>query len=394
MGKQKVLAAIAAALMVVSGCSSAATTAPTAAPATAAPATAAPATAAPATAAPATAAPATAAPTVAPSSASLAGMKVGWALRGFDGYQQAQAAGFKKAAEADGVQVNFVNSKDDVTAQVKAMEDWIAAGINGLVLQPVDPGAVGEVTKAARAANVPLVYVGTIPNADTAAPKAPFVPFQSMADLTKKEGADAAHWVVDTLHQTPKLVIFDWVEIPVCHEERMVPFVDGVKSVAPDAEIVFWDTVPANKDQTMAKMEDQLQRNPDFNIFTGCGGDLILGGVAGLQAAGRAKADNKQPKTEWIMTIDGTPEEINLLLDPSTSVMATIAQRPAENGGIIWDTLKKVMTGAIPADGDVDVDTGSEIMTADWGCQKISDFYTNEYGSTEIFKPIDCSKYK
>jgi branched-chain amino acid transport system substrate-binding protein len=48
--------------VILSGCSSAATTAPTAAPASAAPATAAPATAAPATAAPATAAPATAAP--------------------------------------------------------------------------------------------------------------------------------------------------------------------------------------------------------------------------------------------------------------------------------------------------------------------------------------------
>ena len=58
-----------AAMALVMGCSSAATTAPTAAPATAAPATAAPATAAPATAAPATAAPATAAPTAAPAEA-------------------------------------------------------------------------------------------------------------------------------------------------------------------------------------------------------------------------------------------------------------------------------------------------------------------------------------
>ncbi len=337
---------------------------------------------------------ATAAPSAAaPSAANLAGKKVAWALRGFDGYQQAQSASFKKAAEADGVQVDLVNAKDDVTAQAKAMDDWIAAGIDGLVLQPADPAAVAEPTKAARAAGIPLVYVGTLPNADTGAPKAPFIPFQDMKDLTYEEGAVAAQWVIDTLHQTPKLVIYDWVEIPVCHEERMVPFVDGVKSVAPDAQIVFWDTVPPNKDQTLAKMEDQLQRDPDFNIFTGCGGDLILGGIAGLQAAGRAQAVNKVPKTEWIMTIDGTPEEINLLLDPTTSIVATIAQRPYENGITIWESLKKVMLGEVPLDGDVSVNTGSEIMTGDWGCPKISQFYEKQYSLTEIYKPIDCSKY-
>jgi len=371
MKHANLMTVLVAAIFVAGACSSAATPAPTAAPATAAPATAAPSTAA----------------------CDLTGKEVAWPLRGFDGYQQAQSAAFKAAAEADGVKVSIVNAKDDVTVQNKAIDDWIAAGIDGIVLQPADPAAVAESTKKARAAGIPLVYVGTVPNPDTGAPKAPFVPFQDMMELTKNAGAEAAKYVKEKLGQTPKYVINDWVEIPVCHEERMVPFVDGIKSVASDAVEVFWDTVPANKDQNMAKMEDQLQANPDFNIFTGCGGDLILGGVAGLQAAGRAKADNKVPKTEWILTIDGTPEEISLLLDPSTSVMATIAQRPADNGVLIWKTLKAVMCGEMPVEGVPIEGIGSEYMTADWGCERISEFYTAQYGLTEIYKPIDCSKY-
>jgi ABC-type sugar transport system substrate-binding protein len=391
MKHAKLMTALVAAVFVAGACSSAATPAPTAAPATAAPATAAPATAAPATAAPATAtaAPATAAPTTA--ACDLTGKEVAWPLRGFDGYQQAQSAAFKAAAEADGVKVDIVNAKDDVTVQNKAIDDWIAAGIDGVALQPADPAAVGESTKKLRAAGIPLVYVGTVPNEDTGAPKAPFVAFQDMKELTYKAGQMAATYVKDVMKQTPKYVINDWVEIPVCHEERMIPFVDGIKSVAPDAVEVFWDTVPANKDQNMAKMEDQLQANPDFNIFTGCGGDLILGGVAGLQAAGRAKADNKAPKTEWILTIDGTPEEISLLRDTSTSVMATIAQRPADNGVLIWQTLKKVMCGETPLVGGEPVPAiGSEMMTAEWSCEKIAEFYKAQYGLTEIYKPVNC----
>ena len=120
----------------------------------------------------------------------------------------------------------------------------------------------------------------------------------------------------------------------------MTPFMEGVKSVAPDAQAVFWDTVPPTKDGTLAKMEDQLQRDPDFNIFTGCGGDLILGGIAGLQAAGRATATNKAPDTEWILTIDGTPEELDLLLDKNTSIVRTITLLPKETGEAVWATLK------------------------------------------------------
>jgi branched-chain amino acid transport system substrate-binding protein len=76
-GRPRYLALACGLMLIVGACSSAATTAPTAAPATAAPATAAPATAAPATAAPATAAPATAAPaTAAPSAA--AGVPNAW----------------------------------------------------------------------------------------------------------------------------------------------------------------------------------------------------------------------------------------------------------------------------------------------------------------------------
>ena len=354
-------------------------------------------TAAPSAAATATAAPtaaATAAPSAEPSAAtSLQGKKVAWVLRGFDGYQQAQAASFKAAAEADGVEVSLFNGKDDALAQAKAIDDFIAAGVDGIILQPADPAAAVEPTKAIRAAGIPLVYVGSTP--DAGAPKAPFIPFDDMKALTKQAGADAATFVIETLKQTPKLVVFDWVEIPVCHEERMIPFVDGVKSVAPDAQIVFWDTVPANKDQTMAKMEDQLQANPDFNIFTGCGGDLILGGVAGLQAAGRAQAVNKVPKTEWIMTIDGTPEEIDLLLDKSTSIVRTVSQKPNEHGVAVWQTMKKIMLGEIAQDGDAPAEalTTSQMLTSDWTCADVAKEYEHQYGKTDIYKAIDCSKY-
>jgi len=196
------------------------------------------------------------------------------------------------------------------------------------------------------------------------------------------------------MKQTPKVVLFDLVNLPLCHDERMTGFMDGVKSVAPDAQTVFWDTVPTTKDGTTAKMENQLQANPDFNIFTGCGGDLILGGIAALQAAGRAKAVDKVPQTEWILTIDGTPAELALLLDKSTSIMETMTLTPYENGVAAWGALKDIMTGAAKADEDKTIDTGAGLtFLKTQSCDEINQIYTKEYGLTQIYQPIDCSKY-
>ncbi len=323
----------------------------------------------------------------------LAGKRVAWVLRGYDGYQQAQSSWFKAAAEADGVEVTLINGKDNHLLQANAIDDLIAAKVDGIVWQMVDPDAGIESAKKIREAGIPLVYTGHVPEAGSGAPVAPFVPFNDMRPLAKQAGAEAAQWVIDNLKQTPKVVLFDWVEIPVCHEERMTPFFEGVKSVAPDAEVVFWDTVPPTKDGTLAKMEDQLQRDPDFNIFTGCGGDLILGGIAGLQAAGRAEAVDKVPQTEWILTIDGTPEELDLLLDRDTSIVRTITLLPKETGETVWATLKGVIDGEIAADSALVANLPALMYTDQMSCEEIAKVYETQYGLTEIYTPIDCSKY-
>jgi ABC-type sugar transport system substrate-binding protein len=335
-----------------------------------------------------------AAPTAAGESAStgdMTGKKIAWVMWGTDGYQQGQGASFKQLGEAEGAEVNLIDGKNDPLVQAKAIDDLIAAGIDGIVWQPADPAAAVEPAKAIRAAGIPLVFVGVQPDASSGV-AAPTVPFGNMFEQTKAAGAAAATFVKENLNQTPKVVLYDLVALPLCHDERMTGFMDGVKSVAPDAETVFWDTVPTTKDGTTSKMEDQLQANPDFNIFTGCGGDLILGGIAGLQAAGRAQAVDKVPQTEWILTIDGTPAEVELLLDPTTSIMQTLMQTPFENGEIAWRTMTQVLSGEIAADSATLVDTPPALaLTKDMTCQEVAEVFERQYGLTEIYQPLDCS---
>jgi len=373
-----------AVLLLAAACSSAATPAPATEAPTAAP-TAAPATEAP-TAAP-TAAPATEAPTAAPTAGGdVKGKKVALITYGSDPNSQAQAYYFKTAAEADGAAVTIIDGKGDIAVQVKAIEDLLAAGdYAGIAFDPADPTAASEISKKVQDAGVSLLLYESLPPDVTA----PFARFND-CELAKKAGADAATYVKDVMKQTPKYVIFDLLAFEICHELRMGCFVEGIKSAAPDAVQVFWDEVPFDKNLAMAKMEDQLQANPDFNIYTGCGSDMVLGGIAGLEAGGRGKANNKAPLTEYVVTIDGTLPELQRLVDPNSSVVSTITMTPKVNGAAFWTMLKDIMTGVTgPTEAKV-VDLPGLIMPKE--CSQVAEIYKEQYGPTEMFEPLDCSK--
>jgi ABC-type sugar transport system substrate-binding protein len=333
--------------------------------------------------------PASSAVAATPSPAPLAGKKLAWVLWGTDPYAQANSGSFKQAAEAAGATVTIIDGKNDPLVQSKAIDTLIASHVDGIVWQPADPASGVQPAKKIRAAGIPLVFAGTEPDASSGI-TAPFVGGNTIVDLTKQAGKDAATFVTQTLHGTPKVVLFDILNVPICHEQRMVPFMDGVKSVSPDAQTVFWDTVPFTKDGNITKMENLLQSHPDFNIFTGCGGDLILGGFTALQNAGRGKAVNGVPKTEWVLMIDGTPEQLVLQIDPTASVVETISQTPHDNGLAALDLMTRMITGALKPESSETPSIPGVLYSKTESCDQINQVFTQQFGA--VYKALDCSK--
>jgi ABC-type sugar transport system substrate-binding protein len=316
------------------------------------------------------------------------GKRVAIVLYGHDPNSQAQGESFRVAAEAEGAIVNVIDGKGDMAFQVETIDDLIAAGeTDGLVFNPADPTASAEISKRVQDAGIPMIFIESPPPPEFGV-TAPWGKFNDY-ELTLQAGRDAATYVTEEMGQTPKVVIFDLLGFETCHEIRMQGFVDGLMEVAPDTEIVFWDDVPYDVNLSLNKMEDLLQANPDFNIFTGCGGDMIVGGIKGLEAAGRAKADNKVPQTEYILTIDGTPAELERLIDPNSAVMQTITMTPKTNGQAYWDLLREVMSGEVGPTEPKVVDLPGLLMPTE--CTDIAAIYEDQYGASDVYVPIDCS---
>jgi inositol transport system substrate-binding protein len=72
--------------------------------------------------------------------------------------------GIQKLADGmDGVDVQIEDAQDDVGKQLDQINNFIASGVNAIIVNPVDTSATEAMTAAAAQAGVPLVYVNREP---------------------------------------------------------------------------------------------------------------------------------------------------------------------------------------------------------------------------------------
>ena len=92
-------------------------------------------------------------------------MKIGVAMSNFDDVwlTYVRDAITKWAGAHPDVQVTIVDGSDDTAKQVGQVENFLAQGMDAVVILPVDTSATGPVTKAVLKAGKPLVYVNRKP---------------------------------------------------------------------------------------------------------------------------------------------------------------------------------------------------------------------------------------
>ena len=66
-------------------------------------------------------------------------------------------------AEEKGVTLLFEDSQLDVGKQLSQVQNFIASGLDGIIIAPVDGGSTVAMTQAAEQAGVPVVYTNNLP---------------------------------------------------------------------------------------------------------------------------------------------------------------------------------------------------------------------------------------
>src|ERR1700753_3697888 len=89
------------------------------------------------------------------------------------------------AKTVSGLSLQVEDAKDDVSKQLSQVQNFIANGVDAIIVNPVDTSATAAMTKIAADANVPLVYVNREPvDVDKLGAKAAFVASNEAQSVT------------------------------------------------------------------------------------------------------------------------------------------------------------------------------------------------------------------
>jgi ABC-type sugar transport system substrate-binding protein len=297
---------------------------------------------------------------------------IGQILFGVDAYQQQHQKFFEAYAKELGINVRTINGENSPSVQDKAARDLVNAGVDAIIIQPAEPLSSTGTLQAIQNAKIPVLYWG---NGEIPHIKAPYVALDERKQ-TFQAGVNAANYIKEHKPGQPlKLVVLDVPGVAICTDYRMGEFIHGVKSVDPSAEVVSRVDGGGVRAKSKQVMEDVLNSGVQFNILTACNGESLLGALSALTAAGRGLAENKVPVSEYIFSIDGSPAEVQKLVDPKSSVMQVMILSPYENARHLLDLLVEYHDGKIKDDYRAGI--GGTLIGP--SCKEANDLLQKEY---------------
>src|SRR6201992_836141 len=179
--------------------------------------------------------------------------------------------------------VQVEDAKDDVSKQLSQVQNFIANGVNAIIVNPVDTSATAAITKAAADAGVPLVYVNREPaDVEKLGPKAAFVASNEaesgtleMKEICKLLGGKGNILVIEGQLSNQSAV----QRTKDVHEVISTPDCSGIKVVAEQT---------ANYDRTKAQnlMTNWLSKGMKFDAVVSNNDEMAVGALQAMKAAG------------------------------------------------------------------------------------------------------------
>ncbi len=190
--------------------------------------------------------------------------------------------GMKDHAAELGITVEVKDANLDVAKQVSAAEDFIAQGVDVLILTPVNEEGVVPLLRRAKAAGMPVVLEGN--------PVKGMTTMVAICDYDTgyDAGVAAGKYAKENLGGVAKVMN---VGLPLLSATvlRSMGFMDGIKTEIPDAVLVHDLDGGGNPDRALEVSTAALAQNDDINIIYGINDSSSLGGLQAWKAAGKSQ---------------------------------------------------------------------------------------------------------
>ncbi|WP_147676049.1 substrate-binding domain-containing protein [Algibacter pacificus] len=246
------------------------------------------------------------------SSIDLTGKKIGYCSPTLNApYYQSLLQSIQATTEKNGMIFLSADGQDDITKQVAAVEDLITKGVDALLLNPKDPDALVGVTKAAKAAGIPVFIIdGSID------PSADYVTTIQSNNLAN--GALAGEWLVKKMGNTKmNIALLSGNAGNPVGRARKQGLLQGIaeEQLRSQGKIDLNVKTQAYTEWSYAgglkAMEDILVAHPDINVVITESDVCVLGAIKAIAQAGKtddilivAAADGQKEAIKYIMDTD------------------------------------------------------------------------------------------
>ena len=267
-------------------------------------------------------------------------------------FRIAETQSIKAEAERRGVKLLTANAQSQFSKQISDVQDLLAKGADLLVIAPLNSDGWEPVLRAAAAKKVPIV---TIDRKINAAPCKDYVSF--IASDFVEQGRRAADQMIEATGGKGKVAILLGSAGNNVTTERTTGFKDRIAEKAPGLEIVFEQTGDFVREKGQQVTEQLIQSQPDITGIYAENDEMGLGAVGALKSAGKKPGDVK------IVTIDGTRNAVQGVVDGW--IQGVIESNP-RFGPLAFKTLddftrgEEVPQNVIIQDGAYDADNARQ----------------------------------
>lgn len=236
-------------------------------------------------------------------------------------------------ADANGVELIVNDAKNSSETQVAALENFIAAGVDGIIVTAVDTEALAPVVAEAKAAGIAVVcHTSKVEGYDAYIGADEYL-------LGYTQGHAVGLWIKDNWGTEEPIkaatLNYDLLESVI---QRKVGIMEGVQENAPNVEFVA-DATAADQSEGMTATENFLQANPDLRMVCGVSDGAALGAFEAF------KANQMTDPAQYIIAgVDATDEALNKISE-NTIYQFTVDQNPAGTGVKVMETCLAVIQG-------------------------------------------------
>ena len=254
----------------------------------------------------------------------------------------------KVEAQKTGTTVEFEDAAGDTDRQLSQVQNFVSQHVDAIIVNAVDSSATGQMTEAAAAAHIPIVYVNRGPDAATLPPGVSFV--SSDEHVSGRLQGEA---LAKLLGGKGTVVIMEG-ELSDQATRLRTEGVEKVVAAHPGMKVIAVQPADYSRSKAIDLMNNWLSTGDHIDAVAANNDEMAIGAILALQGA------HVDPKSIVAAGVDATPDGLAEMAKGRLAV--TVFQDAKSQGRVAVDTALKMAKGeTVPSH----VDVPFELVTPD-----------------------------